>query len=1010
VDFPFTGALIAASKPPSKPDIHFGALELSWTAGWILLILILGLVTFFVAQRDAFRRLVMRAEDPRPLGLFRILFGTCALMNIVEMWENYRFLFTSEGIFPTAVARHVRARRQFAGFGDGVVETDPVGFFDFTAFTEWLQGSNYSLLLFWDSPTAFWIIWTIFVVTMVMTIIGFQTRWVKWIAWFLFHTIILRNALFWEGTENVYRTFFFYLCIARCDRAYSVDNWLRCRRLRKQGRLSERGGPGDGAGIRPDDAHPKGLEPIFPLVSFWPRLLVILQVATLYTNTGILKNGPVWHRGDAFYYAFNLDHFYRFPPQQLSAWLGTTVFRVNTWVTHYWEACFPLIVLGLIVRWTIREQPAAPARWRVWLGRMGLLASVLAFWGLVWWLYPVHYSPNPKRGDISLTAARWLVCGGALVAFSLIVLAYNWLRFRPPSVKLRGKSYVLDLDWFCRWFLGRRLWLSIGLIFHAHLVLLMNIGWFTPGLVASYVLFLNGEELSRIGATLFRAARRIVPAIPEAWGDATPRSNYALPQHKRDNITLPMGALLASVGVAVLGVVRHVQTSPHMWKGVMYAAKKQFKRWEPPDWWLMDTPQTNWGWFALFIVLYLVTISIRRVRGCAIAAWGHVAFFGVAWIASLAHARDLLPMRWGAVAVVLVAWVASLNQEVEDKDELPLVDPTTGRAIPPWAHGPVGRVLATSLIAYHSLAVGAWLLPEKFSLDSFRVEARNQFKDWLRLTQTTQGWAMFAPNPPRGNMFLRVIVTDKDGEVFDMNTDVYACFQEHATPEICEAVYPTPWIFYDRHRKIMRRIGGSEGGNGIWYQKWYGRYVCREWQRSHGGDIPEKVQLIKVTYPIPSPDWVWEHGPYDPKEQFHNKGNEKFIHTTHCAREVEAQLDNETRRELGFPELEEREIKVFTRRLCKRWENRRVKDAKDRGETDVDPQDPRFKVCLESDEPAGVQRTKPVRSKPIRAKPAKLQNGRQNPAVTPAPPSPGGGKLVPRMNSAKVDPEQKEPE
>lgn len=1005
VDFPFTGALIASSK-----DIHFGALELSWTAGWLLLIVVTGLALFFVAQRDAFRRLVMRAEDPRPLGMFRILFGTCALMNILEMWENYRFLFTNEGIFPTAVARHVRARRQFAGFGDGIVEQDPTGFFDFSAFVQWLEGSNYSLLLFWDSPTAFWIIWGVFVVSMVMLIVGFQTRWVKWVAWFLFHTIIMRNALFWEGTENVYRTLFFYLCLSRCGRAYSVDNWLRCRKLRKQGRLSERGGPGDGAGLRPDDQHPKGLEPIFALVPFWPRLLVMLQVATIYTDTGILKNGPIWHRGDAFYYAFNLDHFYRFPPQQLSAWLGTTLFRANTIITHYWEACFPLVVLGLILRWVVREQPTPPARWRVWLGRIGLLSSVVAFWAMVWWLYPVHYSP--KKGDISLTAARWLVCGGAALAFTLLVVGYNWLRFSPPTVKLRGKSYVLDLDWFCRWFFGRRLWLSVGLIFHAHLVLLMNIGWFTPALVASYVVFLNGEELSRIGATLFRAARRIVPAIPEQWGQPIPRSNYDLPVHKRDNITLPMGALLASVGVAILGVVRHMQTGPGMWEGVMHAAKKHFKTWTPPEWWPTDVPEAHWGWFALFIVLYLSTVTIRRVRGYATHAWAHVAFFGVAWIASLAHARELLPMRWGAVAVVLVAWVGSLNTEVEDKDELPRVDPTTGRPTPPWAHGPIGRVLATSLIAWHCLAVGAWLLPDKFSLDSFRSETRSVFKDWLRLTQTSQGWAMFAPNPPRSNMFMRVIVTDAEGEVFDMNTDVYACFQEHATEEICDAVYPIPWIFYDRHRKMMRRIAGSEGGNGVWYQKWYGRYVCREWQRSHEGELPEKVQLIKVSYPMPSPDWVWEHGPYDPKQQFHDKGNEKFIHTTRCAREVEAQLDNETRRELGFPEVDEREIKTFRRRLCKRWENKRIKAAKDRGE-EVDPEDPRFSVCLEVEDEDGDDdkskaspaKVKAVKARAITPPAAPVRNGRPNPAVTPAPPSPGGGKAIkPRPNNPEKHP------
>ena len=29
------------------------------------------------------------------------------------------------------------------------------------------------------------------------------------------------------------------------------------------------------------------------------------------------------------------------------------------------------------------------------------------------------------------------------------------------SVKIRGTRHVLDLDWFCRWFLGRRVWLTL---------------------------------------------------------------------------------------------------------------------------------------------------------------------------------------------------------------------------------------------------------------------------------------------------------------------------------------------------------------------------------------------------------------------------------------------------------------------------------------------------------------------------------------------------------------------
>jgi hypothetical protein len=64
------------------------------------------------------------------------------------------------------------------------------------------------------------------------------------LSFMLMNSFFLRNHLFWEGTELVYRVFFFYLILARSGHAYSIDNWLRCRKLRKQGLLSERGDPG----------------------------------------------------------------------------------------------------------------------------------------------------------------------------------------------------------------------------------------------------------------------------------------------------------------------------------------------------------------------------------------------------------------------------------------------------------------------------------------------------------------------------------------------------------------------------------------------------------------------------------------------------------------------------------------------------------------------------------------------------------------------------------------------
>ena len=365
------------------------ALALSPTVGWWMLLGFVFFVSACIFHREAFRRLFLRAEDPRTMGLFRIVFGLVTLFNINGLSDLFIYLFTDEGLFLTDVAREVFAKEQFLGFGDGI-DPEPYGFFDWGGVVEWLKGPKFSPLFFWDSPSAFWLVLGAFEVACVCMIVGFKTNITKWVTLLLFHGIILRNQVFWEGTENVYRCFLLYLCMSRCGAAYSVDNWLRCRRLRKQGRLSERDGPGAGAGVAPGPEHPQGLEAVYRLIPAWPRMIMILQLAALYCSTGTVKNGDIWAKGDAFYYALNLDHFYRFPMHYAVAWAHELyITRVMSWVVHWWEILFPLALVGEALRgwdedvkkgvWT----PPVP-RWTLYTLLVG--SSVVAVWGQPTWL------------------------------------------------------------------------------------------------------------------------------------------------------------------------------------------------------------------------------------------------------------------------------------------------------------------------------------------------------------------------------------------------------------------------------------------------------------------------------------------------------------------------------------------------------------------------------------------------------------------------------------------------
>lgn len=222
----------------------------------------------------------------------------------------------------------------------------------------------------------------------------------------------------------------------------------------------------------------------------------------------------------------------------------------------------------------------------------------------------------------------------------------------------------------------------------------------------------------------------------------------------------------------------------------------------------------------------------------------------------------------------------------------------------------MGRLLAGAFVIYHCTGVAIWLLPDKDSLGTWRIRAQEPFKWWLRTSQTAQGWKMFAPNPPRSNAFMQVMVTDHDGKVYDLNTDVY-----HPDNK------PIPWLGYSRQRKINRRIVGGEGGKGDWYQKWHTRWVCRDWALKHGGEAPKKVELFKLSYVIPSPEEVRKNGPYSPVERLKSTRFRKLAYTGECT-DINAQLPNTLRVRHGLPLLGPGEFRPWVKNHQAAWNKR----------------------------------------------------------------------------------------
>ncbi len=914
----FAFAALAEDRIPNEQ-----AIALSPTIGWLLLGCAVFAYLIFALQTERWRRFWLTAEDPRPIALFRIVFGFLCICNINDLFEYFEFLFTDEGIFLSDAARQLVAAGQFKGFGDGIGD-DPYGFFDGAGWIEFLKGQKYSLLYFYDTPRAMWIQMLAFYGVTVAFMLGWKTRVMGVLSFLLMNSFFLRNHLFWEGTELVYRVFFFYLLLARSGHAYSIDNWLRCRKLRKQGLLSERDGPGGGAGVAPSSEHPRGLAAVYRLIPAWPRWLMVMNLACLYCYTGTVKNGAVWAKGDALYYALNMDHFYRFYPQEISSvpFFGLFMFRLATWITHWWEAFFPLMVVGLVTRWAIREQLEPLRGTRLWCVRAAWLGLGLMVMAVVLVAFPVHHPPQGLIRMERIFAGGWL---GLLAVIGGLWWILGTGRMR---LKIRGTTYTLDREWFCKWFLGRRVWLTLGLMFHGNLQVFMNIGMFAPIMMSTYLFCFQGDEPGRILRFFGRGLARIgipMPATITRGEPPLPAEDRTLPHHIRDARRLPDALVYSLLALAAFGVfLQGGPLIPWFKEAVLGYAEAD------------AATGLHFGWtvvaIAVILIIYTYADGHRGTRGYVVKL-GSLATALVAylWFMSVGIDDPVEAETWRhwriGVNVALVGLLVlqqfpaihrrlaaiGLTFSAPDRPTAQLLaeDPHSGRPRAPWAYHPGGRMLAGFLVVYHITAIAFWELPEKDSVSTFRIKGREAFSTWVVTTQTDQQWGMFAPNPPRHNVFMRIFLTDENGEQWDVRNDVYAPERK-----------PIPWIWNDRMRKMNRRVIGGESGKGDWYQKWYARYLCREWARTHRGVMPQKIELFKIVYKMPSPELVTRQGWYSPEKLLVDTGSEERKYTEKCANAVHGQLPNYIRERHNLPLLDEKGFKAWVKNKKKAWDRR----------------------------------------------------------------------------------------
>lgn len=456
--------LAPAKGPPVDVSAHLTlATGLLWLATACL-------VGFFVVRPELWRRLWLGRVDPRPAGLFRIVFGIVVLWTLLDLIPLIRFLFTDEGLWLPKLAR-----KHYGGELRRLWDEEH-GFEHWWSIIPALWG-KFSLFHLRADPPFVHAVFALTFASVTAMILGIRTRLATLVSWFLVNTIYSYSPIFYSGGDTVIRCFLFLGLLTRWGEAYSLDAWWRRKKeiLAGAARL-----------------------PALRKIPAWPLRLMMLQLAIIYCATGALKAGLTWVDGTALFYALSLDHFYRHPAEiRVATFLHMIgALPLATWITKIWETLFPLALIGLALRAFEREKLAgvwpAAAAWRRWLSYalVATVALVLAYLAGLAAFY--FYRPEEAPWPLSKEQAQAIATTIGLVGPALLLGAYLWIRARAP------RAHAWALQWLC----GKRLWLGIGVVMHLVIDVMMNVGTFVQVMLAVYIPWLTGAELEATWRTL----------------------------------------------------------------------------------------------------------------------------------------------------------------------------------------------------------------------------------------------------------------------------------------------------------------------------------------------------------------------------------------------------------------------------------------------------------------------------------------------------------------------------
>ncbi|MBL9104283.1 MAG: HTTM domain-containing protein [Myxococcales bacterium] len=212
--------------------------------------------------------------------------------------------------------------------------------------------SRWSLFFWLPDPTWVRALFGVGVVAHLMWLVGLYTRVAALVAAAIWISMVGRNPLLYSMPDQLHTCLLFLLALMPAGRGVSLD-----ARWRGKG----------------------GAVPI------WCRRVLQLQMAVVYTTTGLLKSGVTWQReGTAIYYALANPYNRHFEAPQIMAALQPYVLRPMTWAVLIWEVAFGGFVLVLWLReMTGRRMFPDLRRWFLGFGvlmHLGIQAMLYVAW------------------------------------------------------------------------------------------------------------------------------------------------------------------------------------------------------------------------------------------------------------------------------------------------------------------------------------------------------------------------------------------------------------------------------------------------------------------------------------------------------------------------------------------------------------------------------------------------------------------------------------------------------